>query len=293
MIHSPDISLRFERKRRKDGLVVGLLAGVCFGLVSQFLNSLILKGIPLYQPPFGAPGNLVLWAAVGGILGLVTAWADSSVFGVLVGSLLAGLMLQISAFLSGNLSINLPAKLVGLAGFFLPFAALAVPLLGWVRLAVNEQREYYDQALFSWQRLRMPALLALVCLGLGALWMIPPDGQACIRRMDQMIRSALTDQPLPKPLQDPLVGPFAERATGHYSIELDRQTLTRYMIPYIPQGQFQPSAVIARFSSGWSLVCLYVNPSEDPFCRGFQNLERETSIGQGQGITDDHGFIIK
>jgi hypothetical protein len=293
MVNSLDIPLLFERKRRKNGLVLGLLAGLCFGLTSQCINPLLMKGITLYQPPFGAAGNLVLWVAVGGILGFVTAWSDSSWFGVLAGSLLAGLMLQVSAFVSGNLGSHLGGKLVGLVGFFLPFAALAFPLLGWIRLAVNEQREYYDLPLVSWQRLRMPGLLALACLGLGLLWLLPADGQTCLWRMDGMIRDTLAQQTLPKPLQDPLVGPFQERATPRYTLELDRQDLTRYMIPYIPQGQLQPSAVVARFTSGWTLACLYVNPEEEPFCRGYQNLEREISIGQGEGITDDHGFIIK
>lgn len=296
MLDSSDITIRFDRKRRKDGLILGLLAGFTFGIVSQGINHLILPGIAFYQPPFGAAGNLLLWMVIGSTLGLVTAWAGASLFGLLVGSLLAGLILQISAFLSGNLAHNLPGKLVGLIGFFLPFAALAAPLLGLVRLAVNEQREWYDLPFFSWQRLRMPLLLVLLCAGLGALWLFPPDGQVCISQMNQMIRAGLKSSPaaLPKPLQDPLVGPFLERSTPDFTIELDRQNLTRFMIPYFPRGQFQPSAVISRFSSNWTLVCLYIDLKEDPYCRGYQNLDQETSIGQADpGITDDHGIIHK
>lgn len=296
MIDPTDITIRFDRKRRKDGLLLGLLAGFTFGLVSQEINNLALSGIAFYQPPFGAAGNILLWIVVGGTLGLVTAYSAASLIGVMVGSLLAGLMLQVSAFLSGNLGINLPAKLLGLIGFFVPFSALAVPLLGLVRLAVNEQREWYDLPLFSWQRLRMPVILVLVCGGLGALWLFPPDGQVCIAQMNQMIHAGLQSSPatLPEPLQDPLVGPFLERATPNFTIELDRQNLTRYMIPYVLRGQYEPSAVISRFSTNWTLVCLYISPKEDPYCRGYQNLDKETSIGQDDpGITDDHGFIHK
>src|SRR5512146_823843 len=125
----PDVSERFDRKRRKDGLLLGLATGLMYGLMSQLINSIAIGGVTFYQPPFGILGNILMWVAIGAVLGLVTAWRGGSLFGVLMGSLVAGLMLQTSAFFSGSLSRNLVAKLVGLVGFYLPFAALAVPLL--------------------------------------------------------------------------------------------------------------------------------------------------------------------
>lgn len=291
-----DVSEYFDRKRRKDGLLLGLLAGFTFGLVSNGINNLMVGGVTFFQPPFGALGNTAMWVAIGSVLGLVTAWSGGSIIGILIGSLVAGLMLQASAFLGGNLRSNLMGKIIGLVGFYIPFAALSAPLLILIRVAANDQREWYDRPPLSWQRLRMPLILVLVFGGIGALWLSPPDGLAEIAQVNQMIRSALQSKSaaaLPSPLQDPLVGDFLTKATPNYSLQFDRQNITQYMIPYSLRGDYGPAAIVARFSDYWTLVCLYVNPNADPFCRGYDDLERETSIGQNENdIFTDHGFYV-
>lgn len=275
-----DETLVYDLNRRRHGLVIGLAAGLVYGLVSNGANPLLLAGISLYQPPFGGVGNTLLWTAAGGLLGLISAWPSSSIYGVVLASLTAGLMLQISSLLSGHLSLNLWRKLIGAAGLYLPFAAMSSPLMGLLRWAANEQREWYKQAWYTRQRLWVPLFFLVVVGGLALLWMYPPDGLDITRRMHALIQQGLqTGQDasaLPDALKDPLVGAYSEKATANYQLEFSRQGLNRYQIPYAPQGDFQPGAAIARFSSGWTLVCLYINPEEAPFCRGFDNLESET-----------------
>jgi hypothetical protein len=268
----------YDLNRRRHGLVIGLAAGFVFGLIANAANPLLLPGIPLYQPPFGWLGNTLLWMATGGLLGLISAWASSSVYGIVIGSLVAGLLLQLSSLLSSNLSALLGLKLIGVAGLFFPFAALASPLLMLLRWAANEQREWYQQRWFTWKRLRVPLVFLVATGGLALLWLIPPDGQNVLKRMNSLVQQGLqsgSPSSLPAALQDPLVGPFRDRATPGYSLEFSRQNLTRFQIPYAPQGDFQPAAAIARFSSQWTLVCLYVNPETAPFCKGFDNRESE------------------
>ena len=156
-----------ERKRRWNGLILGLISGLLFGLLSQGVNYLSLSGVNLYQPPFGPLANALMFTAIGGMLGAITCWAGGSVYGVLIGSLVAGLMLITSALLTTNLSRNLGPKVVGLIGFYLPFAASVVPLLSLLRIAVNQQRDYYEYRLLSWKRLRLPLFLALIMVTLG------------------------------------------------------------------------------------------------------------------------------
>ena len=270
-----DTLVLLERKRRWNGLVMGLVSGLLFGLLSQGSNYLALSGISLYQPPFGPVGNTLMFTAIGGILGLITCWSGGSVFGVLMGSLVAGLMLIASALLSTNLSRNLGAKVVGLVGFYLPFAASVVPLLALLRIAVNQQRDYIEYHALSWKRLRLPLLLSLIMVLLGLTFLFPPEGQHSVQRMDLMIRAGLAaggPSALPAPLQDARVGPFTQMATAEFTIQLDTQNLIRYQIPYAPRAQWQPYVVVARFSSGWSLACLYISPEVDPFCKGYEDL---------------------
>jgi hypothetical protein len=275
-----DETLVYDLNRRRHGLVIGLAAGLVYGLVAHGANLALLPGIALYQPPFGWLGNTLLWTVVGGLLGLICAWPSSSIYGVVVASLVAGLMLQISTLLSGHINLNLWRKLIGAAGLYLPFAAMASPLLGLLRGAVNEQREWYQQVWVSWRRLRLPLLFVGVIAGLATLWVYPAEGIDITRRLDALIQLGLEagkdPAGLPTALKDPLVGAFTEKATPAYQLEFSRQDLNRFQIPYAPQGDFQPAGSIARFSSGWALVCVYVNPIEAPFCRGFDNLESET-----------------
>lgn len=254
---------------------MGLVSGLLFGLLSQGVNYLSLSGISLYQPPFGPVGNLLMFTVIGGTLGAITCWFGGSAFGVLVGSLVAGLMLVASALLSTNLSRNLGAKVVGLVGFYMPFAASVVPLLALLRIAVNQQRDYYEYRFLSWKRLRLPLLMALIMAVLGLTFLYPPEGQRSVARMNEMIRAGLRANSMtamPQPLQDERVGEFYPNATADFTLGLDSQNLIRYQIPYAPRAQFEPYVVVARFSSGWSLACLYISPEVDPFCKGYDNL---------------------
>ena len=65
-----DIAEKFDRKRRRDGLILGLATGLVFGLVSQGINYLFVGGISFYQPPFGPLINTLIWIAVGGLVGI-------------------------------------------------------------------------------------------------------------------------------------------------------------------------------------------------------------------------------
>lgn len=267
--------LVFDRKRRRQGFWLGLAAGLLFGVLSQWLNRALLGGLQLYQPPLGPLGNTLLFTAIGAVLGLISAWSGSSIFGVTLASLVAGIMLVVSALLSTNFKRDVAPAIAGLIGFYLPFVAGVVPLLALVRGAVNQQRDYYEFPFLSWQRLRLTLVLGLVMVGLGLAFLYPGNGRASIMRMNQMIETGLqanSAAALPQPLQNELVDDFLLHASPQVNFELDLQDLNRYQIPYTPRVQWQPLVVVARFSSGWSLACLYISPNEDPFCRGYEDL---------------------
>ena len=59
--------------------------GFGYALVSQLINRLALPGIPLYQPPLGPVGNIVLGLLAGAGLGLLCAWPASAAKGILLG----------------------------------------------------------------------------------------------------------------------------------------------------------------------------------------------------------------
>ena len=215
---------------------------------------------------------------------------------MIIGSLVAGLMILISALLGSNLDRNVPQKVAGLVAFYLPFASMAVPLLGVLRVAVNQQREWYELPVLAWKRVRLPLILVVGVAGFGALGLYTEDGRMELASMNSMIQSGLKaagPAALPQPLQDPLVGAFLQKASPNYTLELTTQDLTRYQIPYVPMGDIEPVVIVARFSTGWTLACLYINPAEAPFCRGIDSLEHFLTFGEDQTeILNSHGIYV-
>ena len=74
-----------QRYRRAAGALIGIMFGFAYTLVSQLINRLALPGIPLYQPPLGPVGNILLGLLAGAGLGLLCAWPASGAKGILLG----------------------------------------------------------------------------------------------------------------------------------------------------------------------------------------------------------------
>ncbi len=105
-------------------------------------------------------------------------------------------------------------------------------------------------------------------MGLTAL--DPPRGRDLLRRTDAMLEAARATRDTP-----PALGPveqFAAHRDEPYRLSWEGSDIERFRIPRPGRNFDQHSAVIARFASGWSLVCVYITPEEPPLCRGFDVL---------------------
>ena len=119
-----------NRFRRLRGVLLGIGLGLVYGLASQYVNTILLPGIPLYQPPLGAALNVALYAGLGFLLGLVTGWPESTPVGVVWGSILASIAVEITSYFTGDLDRNsAAAKFILLMFLFLPVAGAAAPFL--------------------------------------------------------------------------------------------------------------------------------------------------------------------
>jgi hypothetical protein len=57
-----------DRKRRIYGLMIGLTFGLPYALISEFINTWMLPGIPLFDLPLGRVTTVVLTILFMGIL---------------------------------------------------------------------------------------------------------------------------------------------------------------------------------------------------------------------------------
>ena len=58
--------------------------GLAYSLVAQNINSLSLRGIPLYEPQPGKINTILITVLIGGLMGLIAAWPEDALPGVLL-----------------------------------------------------------------------------------------------------------------------------------------------------------------------------------------------------------------
>lgn len=263
--------------RRKWGFFLGLATALAFTLVSQGINFLVMPGVPLYLPPFGAVGNVVLGVLLGVLIGVVATWPENFFIGVLLSSLIGWIAVSVASIFTGQMeqqaAVNRAAALVIIA---LPMVGFFVPLMAFFRwIVVREEKASIEQQRLGtpWRatRLILPLVLLLIAGWLGYFNRYPPRGQNAVTRMHQMLQTASESQELPGPLGPPNITDFRERASQNYTIRWDPDDSNRFAIPR-PSGNDPASAVITTFDNGWMLVCIFTSPDRPPNCRGFDQL---------------------
>ncbi len=263
-----------DRYRRLAGVAIGAGLGLIFGWVSQSINSIVMPGIPFYQPPFGPVVNAVLCVLGGALLGLVSAWPHESAPGIITagvaGALCVGGLTLATARLDWESG---PGVIMSTLVLLLPLSALAVPVVWSLRWAANKQEDSYLAGYFIWSRVLVPLILAVVTGGLAATVLYPPEARPALARMNAMVRAGLAasdPQALPRPLQPQAIDGFLDHAKGAYALEWTRQ-LDRYgMVVYPTASPHDQSVVVAHFENGWTFACLFATFETAPVCKNLQ-----------------------
>lgn len=261
---------RLHAHRRRLGLVLGIALGLVFGLVSQYGNALLLPGIPFYQPPFGAAGNLLICIAVGALLGVVTAWPKSAFFGAIAGCLAGAALFEVAVLLTGE---NTPNVMAAKAGSILltclPIAATMLLPVGIFRWALNKEESARRDGAPAWKRMPLPVLLVLVAGVLGTLLFYPERGRLVLPRMNAVVQAGLAAADraaLPAQFQAIDVPGYPQQAKGGYTLDWQGADMSRFGIPRPLENEREQSAVVARFDNGWAFVCLFITPGAEPRC---------------------------
>jgi len=264
--------------RRLTGLLFGAGLGIAFGLTSQLTNRVLLPGIPLYQPPLGPFGNALLCVLTGALLGVISAWPESSIHGTFIASAVSALVI-----VAGNFALAAPSGntlvAVLLTGVFLvlPFWAMLVPLIAALRWGVNKLVEAHEDGLPLRARITIPIFLLLAVGLVGSLFHYRADARQLLAQAHALLQesqTAVNADELPPALRDLEEGTFLEGGQGAYELAWEHQRIERFRIPRPGKNFDYHSVVVARFKNGWNLVCLYIAPDIAPLCRGFEELPR-------------------
>ena len=262
--------------RRWSGLILGALIGLAFGSISQGVNPLLLSGIPLYQPPFGPIGNSLLALLMGALLGLLCAWVEPSIPGILLSSGVGAALALIVAMNIGRTPLfMLPATAIGVVFLWLPFTGMLFPVMALFRTTINKLMDSRNERLTLPSRGWLPLLLVVAAGALGWTLVLTAPARTIVARNQQLLTEGLaaasTDE-LPAPLRGKDVDDFRSHASRNYQLAWENKNLTVYAIPRPAGPEHEISVVIARFDNGWNVVCLYPNLQTEPRCRSFDEL---------------------
>lgn len=256
-----------DRYRRLAGALLGAALGLVYTLISQGINVVALPGIPLFQPPLGLGGNLVLAALWGGLLGLICAWPYSTATGVALASL-ASVSLSIGRGLAGIDESLGRLVIIGLA-LGAPAAILMIPAMMALRWAINGLAERRNAPMPWRERLRAPLILLALVAVFAAFSLYNAKARTLLARMDDTVQAGLaaaSSVDLPAELRSLRSGNFLADADDVYTLEWSETDLDRF-IDLRPAGSYnEHSAVLVRFANGRSMVCLYPSVDARPNC---------------------------
>lgn len=258
-----------DTARRGLGAAFGALMGLGYGLVSIYINSLALPGLPLLQAGPPPPVSVLLITAAGALLGLLAAWPEDAIPGVIVSSLAGVLISSAASLLEVRDSPDALAQtFVGLFISLLPRAFLYIPISLLARWALNVWQNELQGVTFSTTKmsLAVAGIFGLSLLG-GSFNLFPQEARLGLQDTFSLIeraQQAASEDELPPPLQ--AVDGFLQNGQGAFTLGVNNNP-DRYPVqrPFAAYG-VDEYAVTVRFENGFRFVCIYTPPNTNPVC---------------------------
>ncbi len=251
--------------RRQLGLYIGLLMGLAYALFSNLINRFALPGIPIYTPLPGITVLIVTSSLMTAVLGLIIAWWDESVPGIVISMLVGALLSSVWSWWEANAN---PTILTLLFLVFLPRCFFYLPLgltvswsiSRWKRSMVTLKGTYFI-------RFSGPLICITLAAFMGFFSLYPKEVRIALETTNQMIQQGMqvsTREKLPQPLQS-LWG-FMQYGRGEYTLE-PSQNPDQFPLPRgATSFDVIESLIIVRYSNGYRFGCVLTPPKYFPVC---------------------------
>lgn len=257
-----------DKKRRTYGFVIGIAFGLPYSYISQFINTWILPGVPLFELPIGRLTTVVLTCLALGVLGVIVAWDEESFFGLIGGALFLVILGSAQAFINSGSSQAVTSFFLFLFTF-LPRLIIYLPLAYLFRWVVNN----LDRSVPGYPRgLRRPlqviAVLWILAVIGGRFSALAPEARQALQDGNELVLEGMSARDSGSELPEPLapVDGFSTYAKGSYTLEwssdVDSLPVTR---PIADFGVIE-SLIIFRFENNYQFGCAYTPPSRVPKC---------------------------
>ena len=254
--------------QRRLGLILGLVLGLGFSLTSNLINQFFLPNIPLFVPWPGTVGVILLTTVMFGLLGLIAAWPEESLPGIIVAALVGSLVSSIWSIVTQ--SSNRTGALIALFFVFLPRVFFYVPFSWLIRWLISRlEVSAYKQVVPARRLLTVVMAFVLAVLS-GTFSRYPQEVRQSLVRMEDLLQEGMqasSRDALPRPLQS--VEGFIATADGPYTFTLgsdpDALPVQR---PVVEFGEIEPFIII-RFENGFRFGCVFSPPYVVPACIDF------------------------
>jgi hypothetical protein len=261
-----------EKSRRILGTIIGIAMGLAYSLVAQNINGIYLPGIPLYEPAPGKYATIFITILIGGLMGLITAWPEDALPGVLIGAVTGITASSLyNIYLTEQGTLQIAGALIVFLLTFLPRALLFLPLAVLTRWVIGEWSRELRDVNFSVIRLTLSFLLVVLLAGAaGALSLYPRQARQVLETTHNLIQAGKQSpslEELPEEIQ-PVDG-FRQNSSGAYTLRLsndpDQLPITRPIAAY-NETEY---AVIVRYENGFRFGCVFTPPLLQAICRAY------------------------
>jgi hypothetical protein len=257
-----------ETKSRIIGFLCGLLLGLPYSFISQFINVWMLPGLPLLDLPVGRVAMILLTTLSMGILGLIVTWDKESLVGIIGGALFMVVTGSYLAYVNGGSYKGTETFLVFIFTF-LPRVVLFVPIALFLRWVSEQFEQVTTQTAGILWRLTRVLVAILLAAGIGGSFsLLSSEARQALQDANQLtldgISSVAQQTELPAALI-PVEG-FSRVANGAYTLNWSDRVDNLNVVRPETDGSVIESLIIIRFDNGYKFGCVYTPPSHTPKC---------------------------
>jgi hypothetical protein len=251
--------------QRRLGLILGLALGLGYSLSSNLINLLVLPDIPLFARWPGPVGLIIITTLMFGVLGLIAAWTEDSLPGIIAAALVGSLVSSI--WIIFNESANRTGALIALFLVFLPRVFFYLPFSWFIRWLLSRLEGSAHRNVPPARRWSYVVVAFLLAAVVGTFSLYPSEVRQSLVRMDDLLQTGMqasSRDELPRSLQT--VEGFIANANGEYNFTIgsdpDALPVQRPVVEY---GALEPFIII-RFENGFRFGCVFSPPYVVPAC---------------------------
>ena len=251
--------------QRRLGLILGLVLGLGFSLSSNLINQFFLPDLPLFVPWPGTIGLVIISTLMFGLLGLIAAWPEESIPGIIASALVGSLVSSVWIIL--NEAFDRTGVLIALFLVFLPRVFFYLPFSWLIRWLISRLEDSAYRKVAPARRFFSIVVAFLLAMIAGTFSRYPQEVRQSLVRMEDLLQEGMqasSRDELPRPLQS--VEGFVSNAEGPYTYTIgsdpDALPVQRPVVDY---GELEPFIII-RFDNGFRFGCVFSPPYVVPAC---------------------------